>query len=49
MIHIAHEEGFSVMAHVNGAETVKQAVLAGADSIEHGAYMDTETIQVMAE
>lgn len=49
MIHIAHEEGFSVMAHVNGAETVKQAVLAGADSIEHGAYMDMETIQVMAE
>ena len=34
LIHIAHEEGFAVMAHANGARTVEAAALAGVDSIE---------------
>jgi len=34
MIHIAHSEGFSVMAHANGAETIKNALECGVDSIE---------------
>ena len=34
MIHIAHEEGFSVMAHTNGSRAVRAAVKAGVDSIE---------------
>ena len=42
LIHIAHEEGFSVMAHANGARTMQAAAEAGVDSIEHGAYADTE-------
>ena len=29
LIHIAHEEGFSVMAHANGARTVEAAAEAG--------------------
>ena len=29
LIHIAHEEGFSVMAHANGARTVEAAAAAG--------------------
>ena len=37
LIHIAHEEGFAVMAHANGARTVEAAAAAGVDSIEHGA------------
>lgn len=49
MIHIAHEEGFAVMAHANGREAVLPAVLAGADSIEHGNYIDRDCLQVMAE
>lgn len=49
MVHIAHEEGFSVMAHTNGARAVREVVEAGADSVEHGNYVDEETIQVMAE
>lgn len=48
MIHIAHEEGFAVMAHVNRAQTVKEAALAGVDSVEHGNYLDEECIRVMA-
>lgn len=49
MVHIAHEEGFSVMSHTNGAEAVKEAALAGADSIEHGNYVDEEALNIMAE
>ena len=49
LIHIAHEEGMSVMAHCNGAETAKAAALAGVDSIEHGAYLDEEALQAMKE
>ena len=49
MIRIAHGEGFSVMAHANGAETVLAAVEAGVDSVEHGAYMNGETLSALAE
>ena len=38
LVHIAHEEGFRVMAHVNGADPVRDALEAGVDSIEHGCY-----------
>jgi len=48
MIHIAHGEGFAVMAHANGARTVLAAVEAGVDSVEHGAYMDDETVRALA-
>ena len=47
MIHIAHEEGFPVMIHSNGSDAVKTAVLAGADSIEHGNFCDEDTICAM--
>ena len=49
MIHIAHEEGFSVMAHVNSSHPVREAALAGVDSVEHGNYIDRDCIQAMAE
>ena len=49
MIHIAHEEEFSVMIHGNGSRAVKAAVLAGADSIEHGNFCDEDTLQAMTE
>ena len=49
MIHIAHEEGFAVMVHANGREAVLPAVLAGADSIEHGNYIDTDCMDAMAQ
>ena len=49
MIHIAHEEGFAVMVHANGREAVLPAVRAGADSIEHGNYIDKDCICAMAE
>ncbi len=47
LIHIAHEEGFSVMAHANGARTVEFAAAAGVDSVEHGAYLDEDSLAAM--
>lgn len=49
MIHIAREEGFAVMAHANGSATVRHALDAGIDSIEHGAYLDAETVGMLAK
>lgn len=49
LIHIAHEEGFSVMAHCNGARTAQAAAEAGIDSIDHGAYLDAEALLAMKE
>ena len=49
LIHIAHEEGMSVMAHANGADTVRFAALAGVDSVEHGAYLDEDALIAMKE
>jgi imidazolonepropionase-like amidohydrolase len=49
LIHIAHAEGMSVMAHANGAETVLAAAEAGVDSVEHGAYLNEESLHAMKE
>ena len=49
LIHIAHEEGMSVMAHANGANTVRAAAEAGVDSVEHGAYINEDALQAMKE
>ncbi len=49
LIHIAHEEGFAVMAHANGARTVEAAAEAGVDSIEHGAYLDAPALAAMKD
>ncbi len=48
LVHIAHEEGFSVMAHANGARTMEAAAAGGVDSIEHGAYADRAALAAMA-
>ncbi|MCD7858877.1 MAG: amidohydrolase family protein, partial [Firmicutes bacterium] len=48
LVSICHGEGFSVMAHANGARTVEAAAAAGVDSIEHGAYLDAEALAAMA-
>lgn len=49
LIHIAHEEGFAVMAHANGDRIVTAAARAGVDSIEHGAYLGPDALNAMAE
>lgn len=49
MVHIAHEEGMAVMSHTNGVYGVSSAIEAGMDSIEHGNYIDEETIEMLRE
>lgn len=49
LVHIAHEEDFSVMAHANGARCAQAAAEAGVDSVEHGAYLDKEALAAMKE
>lgn len=49
MVHIAHGEGLSVMAHANGKDAVLWAAEAGVDSVEHGAYLTEESLHAMAE
>jgi imidazolonepropionase-like amidohydrolase len=44
---IAKDYGFKVAAHAHGADGMKRAVRAGIDSIEHGTYMDKETMRLM--
>ncbi|MFN0110175.1 MAG: amidohydrolase family protein [Blastocatellia bacterium] len=45
----AHRLGRKVAAHAHGGEGLKQAVMAGVDSIEHGTYIDDEGIRLMKE
>jgi hypothetical protein len=47
LIHIAHEEGMAVMSHCNGARTAETAATAGVDSIDHGAYLDKDSLEAM--
>ena len=49
MVHIAHEEGMAVMSHTNGDYGVQAAVAAGVDSLEHGNYMNEESLVMFAE
>ena len=48
LVDIAHQAGMSVMAHANGSAVVTAAAEAGVDSVEHGAYLDRETLEAMA-
>ena len=49
MIHIAHCEGVAVMVHANGADNIKCASDSGADSIEHGYYMNSSALHSMRD
>ena len=49
MVHIAHEEGFAVMSHTNGVYGTRAAIEAGVDSLEHGNYMDEDTMSMLAD
>lgn len=49
MIYMAHEEGMAVMAHCNGDRTCRETLEAGVDSLEHGFFMEDETLHLLAE
>lgn len=45
----AHHKGYTACAHAQGTQGIKNAILAGVDSIEHGIYLDDEAIQMMLD
>jgi len=47
IVDAAHAQGRKVAIHSYGASGVKDAVRAGADSVEHGIELDDETIAEM--
>ncbi len=47
IVEAAHELGHKVAIHSYGASGVKDAVRAGADSVEHGIELDDETLAEM--
>jgi imidazolonepropionase-like amidohydrolase len=47
-VAVASEAGRPVMVHANGREAVRDALLAGCHSIEHGFFMGRENLEMMA-
>ena len=46
---VAHAAGVKVTAHAHGAESIKDAILAGVDSVEHASLGDDEAVELAAE
>jgi imidazolonepropionase-like amidohydrolase len=40
VVDIAHAVGKKVAAHAHGAESIRMAIAAGVDTIEHASYLD---------
>ena len=49
MIETAHHMGMKVMAHGNGDGSVRAAIEAGLDTLEHGNYLEQDTLDLLAE
>ena len=49
IVEEAHKLGRKVAAHAHGTQSIKEAILAGIDSIEHSSLIDDEGIQLARE
>ena len=49
VVEVAHAAGIKVAAHAHGTQSIKDAIRAGADSIEHATYIDDEGIALAIE
>lgn len=49
IVEEAATQGTYVMAHAQGTAGIKNALVAGVRSIEHGIYLDDETIEMMVQ
>jgi len=47
VVYEAHASGKTVMSHAQATQGIKNAVLAGVESIEHGVYLDEEACAEM--
>jgi imidazolonepropionase-like amidohydrolase len=46
VVRVAHSAGLRVAAHAHGAQSIKDAIRAGADTIEHASLIDAEGIEL---
>jgi imidazolonepropionase-like amidohydrolase len=44
VVEVAHRHGLKVAAHAHGAQSIKDAIRAGVDTIEHASLIDDEGI-----
>jgi imidazolonepropionase-like amidohydrolase len=49
VVQTAHEAGVRVAAHAHGARSIREAILAGVDTIEHASLIDDEGIALARE
>jgi imidazolonepropionase-like amidohydrolase len=49
VVEVGHAAGIKVTAHAHGAQSIKDAIRAGVDSIEHASLADEEAIALAAE
>ncbi len=49
IVNTAHSMGRKVAAHAHGVDGINAAVKAGVDSIEHGTFLDDESIRLMKQ
>jgi imidazolonepropionase-like amidohydrolase len=47
IVETAHRLGRKVAAHAHGTQGIKDAVMSGVNSIEHGSFVDEDGIQLM--
>ena len=47
IVQTAHSMGRKVAAHAHGTDGINAAIRAGVDSIEHGTFLDDESIKLM--
>lgn len=48
-VEVAHNRRKRVAAHAHGTRGIKNAVLAGVDTIEHGSFLDDEAVAMMRD
>jgi imidazolonepropionase-like amidohydrolase len=46
VVQVAHAAGRKVAAHAHGARSIKEAILAGVDTVEHASMIDDEGIEL---
>ena len=46
VVTVGHNAGMKVTAHAHGAQSIRDAILAGVDSIEHASLIDDEGIRL---
>lgn len=49
VVEAAHARGKRVAAHAHGAESIRDAILAGVDTIEHASMIDEEGLRLARE